>query len=450
MHSTKETLTGRARPDKLMQTSLWGIAQKAKRLKKYRFRDLYRMLNENSLKYAWSKINKKSATGIDKVSAKDFEDNLDDNIKKIVNDLKGKRYHAGLVRRVYIDKGNGKKRPLGIPVTADKVLQRAAANILESIYEQDFIETSYGYRPNRSAHTAVKALSKELQHNKYSYIVEADISGFFDNIDHEWMVKFLEHRIKDKQFIRLIKKWLKAGIINEDGKVTHPVTGSPQGGIISPVLANIYLHYVLDIWFAGKIKPESKGEAYLCRYADDFVCAFRYKNDAIRFYHKLMHRLSKFGLKLSEEKTNIISFSRFRKYEKSTFDFLGFEFRWGTCKRGKDSIKRRTSRKKFRKSVKNFKEWCKESRNYRLKKLFDLLNAKLRGYYNYYGLIGNYKSLEEFYHIARKILYKWLNRRSQRRSFNWEQFDNVTKIYKMMRPRITEKNEPVQLKFEFA
>ncbi|SEM89876.1 group II intron reverse transcriptase/maturase, partial [Candidatus Frackibacter sp. WG12] len=379
MYSSKETLTGRARPEQLVQTSLKGIAKKAKRLKKYRFRDLYRQINHSALSKAWDNINKKAAAGVDKITAKEFAKNLKDNIESILDSLIGKRYHAKMVRRVNIEKDNGKLRPLGIPVVADKIVQRATADILEAIYEQDFIDNSYGYRPNRDSKVAIKSLTKELQFGKYSYIVEADIKGFFDNIDHDWLIEMLKQRVNDKEFIRLIKKWLKAGILKEDGQVIHPVTGTPQGGIISPILANIYLHYVLDIWFIGKVKKECAGEAHLCRYADDFVCAFRYKRDAERFYHMLQKRLNKFGLALSLEKTNIISFSRFRKYENNSFEFLGFEMRWGTSRKGKDIIKRRTSRKKLRKSLKNFTKWCKENRNKRLRSLFSDLNAKLRG-----------------------------------------------------------------------
>ena len=363
-----------------MQTSLREVAKRARGSKEYRFGNLYEMINLDSLRYAWKKINKKAAAGVDKVKAKEFEKDLDSNLKGIVEDLKNKRYRARLVRRVNIEKGEGKIRPLGIPALKDKIVQRAVADILEAIYEQDFMDYSHGYRPNKGAKGAVTEIARELNFGKYSYIVEADIKGFFDNIDHDWMVKMLEQRIADNQFIRLIKKWLKAGVMETDGKVIHPVTGTPQGGIISPVLANIYLHYVLDLWFEKCLRPACGGEAYLCRYADDFIGAYRYKRDAELFYHKLKGRLAKFGLKLSMEKTNIISFSRFRKHEKTSFDFLGFEFRWGVSRKGKDIIKRRTSRKKMRKSLKNLKIWCKENRNKRLHTIFNELNSKLRGY----------------------------------------------------------------------
>ena len=451
MHPAQETLTGHAGLEKLMQTSLLGIAQKAKQFKKCRFRNLYGLLNSNFLKEAWRSINKKAAAGVDKISAKKFAENLDGNINEIADKLKRKRYRAKLVRRVYIPKGKDKTRPLGIPAIADKVLQSAAVKILEAIYEQDFLPNSYGYRPRVGAKTAVKALTEELQFKKYSYIVEADIKGFFDNINHDRLINMLEIRIEDRAFIGLIKKWLKAGIMEPDGQVVNPITGTPQGGIISPILANIYLHYTLDIWFEKVVKPRCEGEAYMCRYADDFICAFRYKKDAERFYKVLGLRLNRFGLELATDKTNIISFSRFRISENTSFDFLGFEFRWQVSRKGRDVIKKRTSRSKMRKSLAYAKQWCKENRNNRLANLFKTLNAKLRGYYNYYGIIGNYDSLNEYYRITKKMLYKWLNRRSQRRSFNLCQFEQVLKRHRIELPRIMEKpNNQLELDFSFV
>lgn len=432
-----------------MPTSLQAIAQKARQLKQYRFRDLYRMIDERALYEAWREINKQAAPGIDKITAQEFAKNLDQNIRETVEKLKKKSYRAKLVRRKDISKGEGKTRPLGIPVVADKLVQRAAAKILEAIYEQDFLGSSYGYRPNIGPLTAVNDLTKEIRCGPYSYIVEADIKGFFDNIDHEWLLKMLKQRVDDEAFIGLIRKWLKAGILNTDGQVTHPVTGTPQGGIISPILANIYLHYALDLWFEKVVKPNSEGKAYICRYADDCVCAFQYKWDAQRFYQTLGKRLGKFILTLAMDKTKIINFSRLSKVDKTKFEFLGFEFRWGVSLRGTRHVKKRTSRKKLCESLKNFKNWCHENRNLKLKELFQKINAKLRGYYNYYGIIGNYDSIYEFYFKAKKILYRCLNRRSQRRSYNWEQFKTVLRWYGMLTPRITEQREK-QLKIKFV
>lgn len=448
MYLEKKTLTRHVGLDKLMQTSLQGIEQKAKQNKEHKFTDLYGLLNQQALGYSWKSINKKASAGVDKITAKEYAKNLNGNIKDIVYALKNKRYHAKLVRRVEIPKGNGKTRPLGIPSVSDKILQNAVSMILKAIYEPEFLKNSYGYRPNVGAGMAVKDLTKELQFSRYGYIVEADIKGFFDNIDHDWLVKMLEYKINDKAFIGLIKKWLKAGILDVDGLVKHPVTGCPQGGCISPILSNIYLHYVLDLWFEKIVKPRAIGEAYICRYADDFVCAFRYKEDAVKLYNELPNRLSKFRLELSVEKTNIISFSRFRE-EKLSFEFLGFEYRWGSSHQGKDIVKRRTSRKKLRQSISNMKDWCKSNRSKRLISIIKEINSKLIGYYNYYGIIGNSKSLKDFYHITMRTLYKWLNRRSQRHSFNWTQFKKMIKRYGVIAPRITESNNH-QIKFDIC
>ncbi len=429
-----------------MQTSLWGIATKAKQNKNYRFGNLYGLINKDALYQAWKDINKKSASGIDKETASEFGSNLDKNIEELVEELKSKRYKAKLVKRVYIPKGNGKTRPLGLPTLRDRIVQKAVANVLEAIYEQDFLKCSYGYRPNVGAQRAVKDITKELS-GKYSYVVEADIRNFFGNIDHKWLIKMLELRIKDKAFLGLIKKWLKAGILDTDGKVINPTTGCPQGSIVSPILANIYLHYALDLWFEKVVKPAFKGESYICRLADDFICAYRYKAEAERFYKVLGKRLGKFRLELAEEKTKIVSFSRFRKCENTSFEFLGFEFRWGVSKKGKDIIRKRTSRNKLRKSIKAFSLWCKDNRSKRIRRIVEMLNSKYRGYYNYYGVIGNSKGINEFYEATLKILYKWMNRRSQRKSFNWKEFSAKMKWYGLIKPRVVEKADN-QIRFE--
>jgi len=423
-----------------MPTSLRGIAKKAKDSKCYRFLNLYTMLNKEFLLDCWRYLNKNAASGIDKVSACEYGKNLEANIEDLVERLKNKRYRAKLVRRQYIPKGDGKLRPLGIPAIEDKLLQTAVSRILQAIFEADFLDCSYGYRPGMGAKDAVKELTFELQYGWYGYVVEADIRGFFDNIDHDWLMKMLEQRVNDRPFLRLIGKWLKAGILDTDGKVIHPLSGTPQGGIVSPVLANIYLHYVLDLWFEKKIKAKCKGKVYLCRYADDFVCLFQYKAEADWFYKQLSQRLAKFNLSLSEEKTRVIGFSKWRMNESSRFDFLGFEFSWGRNRKGQPQVIRRTSRSKLKKALANFTQWCKENRNLRLSKLITILKAKLRGYYNYYGIIGNYRSLHEFWRQAQEILFKWLNRRSQRQSYNKRGFYALLKHFEIPQPRITEKS----------
>jgi RNA-directed DNA polymerase len=423
-----------------MQTSLRIIAEKARQDKRYRFQNLMNRLNDDFLLDTWRMMNRRSAVGVDQVSASDYEKNLRGNISKLVKRLKAQRYRAKLIKRVYIPKGDGKWRPLGLPATEDKLLQCAVARILNAIFDGDFEETSYGYRPNRSARRAVQDLTHKLQFGRYTYVVEADIKGFFDNIDHSWLLRMLAQRIDDRRLLRLISKWLRAGILDVTGSILHPATGTPQGGIVSPILANIYLHFVLDLWFSKVVKPRCQGDVYICRYADDFVCCFQLSRDADRFYGVLGQRLRKFGLVLSLEKTRIIKFSRFHKF-KSRFDFLGFEFHWGLDRRAQSRVMRRTSRSKLRRSLHAFSDWCRRSRNFRLGKLFYLLSAKLQGYYNYYGLIGNLTSLSSFYFSALRILYKWLNRRSQRNSFNIAEFTAAVSRYHVPTPRITETNE---------
>ena len=422
-------------------TSLQAIAKKARERPEHRFRDLFRLLNEEMLKDSWRYIRKEAANGVDGMSAAEYEQNLEANIHQLVEDLKRKRYRAKNVLRRYIPKGNGKWRPLGIPATQDKLLQNAVKRILEAIFEQDFLKCSYGYRPGVGVMDAVDKLTVKLQFGRYNYVVEADISGYFDNIDHEWLLKMLAERVDDKSFLWLIGKWLKAGVLERDGKVVHPITGSPQGGIVSPILANIYLHFVLDLWFHKVVIPNCSGEACLIRYADDFVCAFEKIEDAQHFYRGLGERMKKFNLELSAEKTHILPFSPSRQTGCVPINFLGFEFRWGKDRAGKPHIDKRTSRKSLNNSLMRFKLWCKENRYRRLPDLLSLLNAKLRGYFNHFGVHGNYPSLAQFYYRAIRYLWEYLNQRSQRRSYNWEGFKQlltrfgVVKPYLVNRPR---------------
>ncbi len=428
-----------------MQTSLRGIANKAAKQQKHRFGNLYELLNEENLRWCWQFLRKEAAPGIDRVDYAEYQAELASSIHDLVGRLKGKRYRARLVRRHYIPKLNGKLRPLGIPTTEDKLLQLAVAKILEAIYEQDFLDCSYGYRPGRSPLDAVKHLTDELQYGRYCWIVEADIKGFFDNIDHDWMIRMLGERIDDKSFLRLIQKWLKAGILDTDGEVIHPATGTPQGGIVSPILANLYLHYALDLWFETKIKPACQGSALLIRFADDFVCAFQDRKDAELFMEELEARLGKFGLETAPDKTRLLRFCRYDLAGSGRFDFLGFEFRWEEGRNGGRFVKRRTSRKKLRASLANFTDWIKKECHRRTGRLFSTLNSKYRGYWNYYGVLGNSASLQRFFYITQRLLFKWLNRRSQRRSYTWVGFNALVNYYGVEQPRITERARPVQL-----
>jgi RNA-directed DNA polymerase len=393
------------------------------------------MINGPMLYRCWQRIRKNAAYGVDKVSAEEYGKHLTGNIRQLVDRLKRKSYRARLIRRHYIPKGNGKRRPLGIPVVEDKLLQLAVVEILQAIYEQDFLRCSYGYRPKVGALDAVDKLTIKLQFGRYGRVVEADIKGFFDNIDHDRLLAMLAERIDDQALLRLIGKWLKAGVLDTNGEVIHPAAGTPQGGIVSPLLANIYLHYCLDEWFQHVVKKHCRGEACLIRYADDFVCAFEREGDAERFYQVLGKRLEKFGLELSVEKTRVIAFDRGQSNQEG-FEFLGFEFRWGQDRQGKGHVQRRTSRKKLRSSLDRFTEWCRQKRHCPVKDWFKELKPKLQGYYNYYGVSGNYASLQQFFGEAMQILRKWLNRRSQRKSYSWEGFRALIEHFQVPRPRI--------------
>ena len=420
----------------MKQTSLLGIAKKAASEKAHRFRNLFGLLTIGYLLACWRLINKRAAYGVDRVDARAYEANLQENVEGLVAAVKGGWYRAKLVLRKYISKLNGKLRPLGIVAIADKVLQMGVTKILEEIYEQDFLGCSYGYRLGVGALDAVRDLSAELRSGRYHFLVEADIRSFFDKIDHEKLIELLRLRIDDEPFLRLIRKWLKAGVLEPDGAVQYPEKGSPQGGIISPMLANIYLHYVLDVWFEETVKAHCKGKAYLCRYADDFVCAFECESDAEYFYRVLGPRLESFGLEVAQEKTNLLRFSRQDWRKNGTFEFLGFEFRWGWGRWGKPALKRRTSRKKYRASLASFQEWCRKHCRMRKDRFFAALNAKLRGYYHYYGICGNFESIDDFFYQVTRMLYRQLNRRSQRRSYNWKGFAELIKVFKLERPHI--------------
>ncbi|MCP4198284.1 MAG: group II intron reverse transcriptase/maturase, partial [Proteobacteria bacterium] len=340
----------------LMQTSLRGIAYKAGVKKKHRFQNLFKMPDEQCLKETFGRLNKKSAPGIDRVTIREYGENLEENVRDLVGRVKRGGYRAKLIRRKYIPKANGKLRPLGIPATEDKLLQTAVSEILSAIFEQDFLPNSYGYRPGVGALDAADNLALEFCRGRYNYVVEADIKGYFDNIDHDWLLKMLEQRVDDRPFLRLVKKWLKAGVLEEGKNVVEPESGTPQGGSVSPVLANVYLHYVFDLWFQKEVGRHMRGKTFFVRYADDFVCLFQYKEDAEMFYYWLPRRLAKFGLGTAPDKTRIIHFN-FVHRDKS-FDFLGFEFRWRISRKGRPYMSPRTSLNKMGSALRDFRQWC--------------------------------------------------------------------------------------------
>lgn len=384
-------------------------------------------------------LKKGAAAGVDRVSARAYAEDLWGNVGRLVERLKRGSYRARLVRRKEIPKGRGRTRPLGIPVVEDKLLQRAASSILEAIWEPEFLSCSYGYRPGRNAQQASQDLVQELQFGCYGYVVEVDIRQYFENIDHAWMVRMLEERIDDGRFVRLIQKWLRAGVLSEDGMVRHPETGCPQGGVISPVLANVYLHYVLDLWFEKVVRRRCTMRAKMFRYADDVVFAFQRGDEAQSFFAALRGRLSKFGLELSEEKSRIVRFSRFHTGQRAaSFDFLGFEYRWIVDRSGTPRVQRRTSPQRFAASVRRVREWCRSQRSVRPVVFFALLNRKLVGYYNYYGVIGNYRMLKAFCDEVERAVKKWLSRRSQKGRMSWKRVRALVRYHGLEKPRIVQ------------
>jgi RNA-directed DNA polymerase len=421
------------------QTFLRAIAEKAYTHKHHRFGDLYRWLNQDVLRLCFYRLRKDAASGVDGVTFQQYEERLEANLTDLVGRLKRKAYRARLVRRKNIPKGDGKLRPLGIPVLEDKLLQVAVTQILLAIHEVDFQPCSYGYRPGVGTYDAIKALTDELQFGRYHFVVEADIKGFFNHLQWEWLERMLERRIADGALMNLIRKWLRAGILEEDGQVIHPQSGTPQGGVISPVLANIYLHYVLDLWFERVVRPQRRGRCRMIRYADDFVACFEYRHEAQAFEQELKERLAKFGLEVAADKTQTLRFGRNGGPYNGRFDFLGFEFYWEPDREGQPRVKRRTATKKWRAGMQRMREWIKTHRHRKLSRMLHTLKAKLQGTWNYYGLIGNSRRMQLFYDETCRTLYKWLNRRSQRPSVSWAALNRLLERFQVPRPRIMEK-----------
>ncbi len=427
-----------------METKLVRIAQIAKERPKEVFTSLYHHLNEEMLVKCHQELKGDKAVGVDEITKANYAENLTENIHHLVEALKRHSYKPQPVKKVYIPKADGKRRPLGIPSYEDKIVQMGLAKILQAIYEADFLPCSYGFRPRTGCHDAIRRLDKIINDHKVNYILEADIKGFFDNLDHQQLIKFMGLRIADPNIKRLVVRFLKAGVMEQDN-LEPTLKGTPQGAIISPVLANIYLHYVLDVWFERIVKKYCKGEAYLIRYADDFVCGFQYKQDALRFYKALQARLDKFNLQLALNKTRIIEFGRFAARDRDnrgegkpeTFSFLGFTHYCSKNRKGEFRVKRKTDVKKFRAKVKAFNVWIKAVRNINLmSELFKEVKPKLLGHYAYYGITDNSVMIRSYYDIVVKLLFKWLNRRSQRKSFSFTTFKLYLRLNPLPLPRI--------------
>ena len=427
-----------------VETKLHRIALKASKDKDCQFTSLFHLMNEELLLGCFAKLKGKAASGIDRITKETYANNLQGNIQNLLGRLHKMGYKPQPVLRVYIPKaGSKKQRPLGIPALEDKLVQAALVKILQRIYEQDFINDSYGFRPKRSCHDALRALSHSVENHPVNHIVEADIKGFFDNVDQDQLMLFLQHRIADKRILRLIKRFLKSGI-QEDGQHKASERGTPQGGVISPLLANIYLHYTLDLWFEKRVKQQSQGYVKLIRYADDYVACFQNAEEAKQFMHDMVERLKQFHLEIAPEKTKYFEFgpqaqskTKSKGEIASTFDFLGLTH---YCSRSRDGkrfrMKRKTVSKRLTAKLKVYKEWLKANRILPTGDIMRKTAAKLQGHYGYYGVTDNSEGIGTFYHLVRQLLFKWLNRRGKRGCYTWEKFQKLLKLHPLPKPRI--------------
>lgn len=419
------------------------ISARAERDSVVQFTSLAHLLNAEFLKDCFLRLNRNKAVGIDNVSWRTYSENLDEKLDKLVSRMKRKSYKPLPAKRVYIPKNENEKRPLGLSAIENKIVESGIKRILESIYEVDFLDFSYGFRPKRSCHQALTKVNSLIMSKPVSYIVEADIKGFFDNVSHIELMTFLRIRISDSSLLHLIELFLKAGYVDE-GLLVRSDSGTPQGSILSPILANIFLHYVLDVWFETTVKSHIRGFCDIVRYADDFLCVIQYSDDAQRIARGLKNRFRKYGLELHPTKSRTFSFGRFEQ-EKSqrqnrrsnSFDFLGFTHFCDTTRSGKFKLGRKTSGKKFRAKCKVLNLWLKSIRNkIKTKDWWKILRLKLFGHFQYYGISGNYISISKFYRRALFLTHKWLNCRSQKKSMNWERFYQYLDCYPLPKPKI--------------
>ena len=386
---------------------------------------------------AYRKTRKNGAPGVDDVTAEEYEEDLDGNLRSLLERFKSGRYFAPPVKRVYVPKGDGHLRPIGIPALEDKILQRAVVMVLTPLYEQDFLDCSYGFRPERSAHQALEALWKGVMGMGGCWILEVDIKSYFDTVERKHLREFFRKRVRDGVLLRTIGKWLKAGVF-EDGAIHYPKEGTPQGGVVSPLISNIYLHEVLDVWFEEEVKPRLNGQADLIRFADDYVILFTDKRDALRVQEVLPKRFGKYGLTLHDEKTRLVDFHRpsGSRRHSETFVLLGFTHYWGKSRKGNWVVQRKTAQKKLKLAVRKVYEWCKVHRHDPVKEQWQALCRKVQGHYGFYGITSNMRSLNRYYEQVKRAWRKWLNRRSRNRDMPWDRFNRLLERYPLPRPRI--------------
>lgn len=422
-----------------VSTRLTRIAKLAREMPGTALTTLAHHIDVELLREAYERVRKGGAPGIDGVTAEGYNANLETNLSELLKRFKSGTYYAPPVKRSYIPKADGGQRGLGVPTLEDKVLQRAVTMVLVEIYEQDFLPTSYAYRPKRGALHALRDLREELMEMRGGWVLEVDIKSFFDTIVHVHLRSFLDKRVRDGVIRRMIDKWLKAGVL-EDGAVWYPEEGTPQGGVISPLLANIYLHEVLDLWFENDVRPRMKGRTRLIRYADDFVICFEREDDARKVAEVLPKRFAKYGLELHPDKTRLLRYEPPGRDsdgdDPPTFDFLGFTHYWAQSHRGWWVIKRRTIGKRLVRKIKEIWEWCRKHRHEPVEEQRDRLRSRLSGYYNYHGITCNFEALEQLYRETLKSWQYWLNRRSQHRQMPWTRFLELLQEYPLPLPRI--------------
>lgn len=423
-----------------LSTRLNRVSETAKKNPQYQFENIAYLINVELLEWAFQQLRKDAAAGVDGVSPQDYLKDLQNNLEDLHKRLKEGRYQAQPLRRVYIEKDDGKQRPLSIPGLEDKICQKAVSELLTRIYENEFLPASYGYRPGKGPHDALDAISKDLTLGEANYVLDADISDYFGSIVRSQLMTILQKRITDKHILALIGKWLRVGVI-EDGKLFLSENGTYQGSVISPILANVYLHEVLDLWVQNEVKPRLRGDMKLYRFADDLIATFENREDAEKFMRVLAKRFGKFGLSLHPEKTRLIEFGfkAWRKANKGgpkpeTFNFLGFTHFCGTTRKGKFSVKVKTMKKRFERGLKRVKMWCKQNRHLSLHEQHRHMRTVLYGHYAYYGRRHNSRSIVQFHYVVRRTWHKWINRRGGRS--NWGSFAKILTRFPLPKPRL--------------
>jgi len=416
------------------------IAELGKRMPDVGFTSLAYYIDLEWMYEAYRRTRKDGSAGVDNVTAAEYEEDLDGNLQRLLERFKSGSYVAPPVRRVYIPKGDGRVRPIGIPTLEDKILQRAVVMLLTPLYEQDFLDCSYAFRPGRSVHRALEDMWRQAMDMGGSWLLEVDVRNFFGEVKYNHLREFLKERVRDGVVLRVIGKWLKAGVM-EGGMIHFPREGTPQGGVISPLLSNIYLHKVLDVWFEGEVKPRLHERAVLIRFADDYVILFSNEGDAHRVWDVIPKRFGRYGLGLNEEKTRLIDFHRpgGDRHKPETFVFLGFTHYWGRSRKGNWVVKRRTAKEKLKASVRKVYEWCRKHRHDPVRDQWKALCRKLDGHYGFYGITFNSKGIHLFYEQAKRSWHKWLNRRSRNNDMPWDRFNRLLKRYPLPRPRIVHK-----------